>query len=141
MGARAVGGPRRVGRDRGVSPRTYGPVSAYLVEDRIALFKVRLERRDEESLRLVALEVSFPDLSQQHVGPVRVNMPAARCVPPVVDRLKEILAGHPGTVEVQLHLQNSGRTTVLRLDDRLRVTPSPALFGELKALLGSGSVD
>ena len=26
--------------------------------------------------------------------------------------------------------------TVLRLDDRLRVTPSPALYGDLKALLG-----
>ena len=27
-------------------------------------------------------------------------------------------------------------TTVLRLDDKLRVTPSPALYGDLKALLG-----
>jgi DNA polymerase-3 subunit alpha len=27
-------------------------------------------------------------------------------------------------------------TTVLKLDDRLRVTPSPALFADLKALLG-----
>ena len=26
----------------------------------------------------------------------------------------------------------------MRLDDRLRVTPSPALFGDLKALLGPG---
>jgi DNA polymerase-3 subunit alpha len=63
-------------------------------------------------------------------------MPAARCVPPVVERLKEILAAHPGTTEVHLHLASSGRTTVLRLDDRLRVTPSPALYGDLKALLG-----
>ena len=123
-----------------VYPRTYGPVSAYMVEDKIALFKVRMDRRDEDSLRLVAMEVSFPDLSHQHEGPVRVNMAAARCVPPVVDRLKEILATHPGTVEVQLHLTSSGRTTVLRLDDRLRVTPSPALITELKALLGPASV-
>ncbi len=123
-----------------VYPRTYGPVSAYLVEDKIALFKVRVDRRDEESLRLIAMEVSFPDLSQQQSGPVRVTMAAARCVPPVVDRLKEILAAHPGTVEVQLHLTSSGRTTVLRLDDRLRVTPGPNLIGDLKALLGPGSV-
>jgi DNA polymerase-3 subunit alpha len=59
-------------------------------------------------------------------------------VPPVVDQLKEVLADHPGTVEVQLHLVNDGRTTVLRLDDRLRVSPGPALYGDLKALLGSG---
>ena len=74
------------------------------------------------------------------MGPVRLAMPATRCVPPVVDRLKEVLAAHPGTVEVQLHLSSGGRTTVLRLDDRLRVTPSPALIGELKALLGSGAI-
>jgi DNA polymerase-3 subunit alpha len=28
----------------------------------------------------------------------------------------------------------------MRLDDRLRVTPGPALYGDLKALLGPGSV-
>jgi DNA polymerase III subunit alpha len=123
-----------------VYPRTYGPVSAHLVEDRIALFKVRVDRRDEESLRLIAHEISFPDLSEQHAGPVRVSMPVTKCVPPVVDRLKEVLGAHPGTVEVQLHLLNAGRTTVLRLDDRLRVAPTPALFTEIKAFLGPGSV-
>jgi hypothetical protein len=28
----------------------------------------------------------------------------------------------------------------MRLDDRLRVRPSPALFGDVKALLGQASV-
>ena len=62
-------------------------------------------------------------------------------MPPVVDRLKEVLATHPGLTEVHLQLQQTaGRTTVLRLDDRLRVTPGPSLYGDLKALLGPGSV-
>jgi DNA polymerase-3 subunit alpha len=38
--------------------------------------------------------------------------------------------------EVQLHLVTGPRTTVLRLDDGLRVLATPALFGELKQLLG-----
>jgi len=63
-------------------------------------------------------------------------MAATRCTPPIVDRLKAILAEHPGVTEVHLHLASSGRTTVMRLDDRLRVTPGPALYGDLKALLG-----
>jgi DNA polymerase-3 subunit alpha len=33
-------------------------------------------------------------------------------------------------------MQNGPRTTVVRLDDRLRVTKSPALYADLKALLG-----
>jgi DNA polymerase-3 subunit alpha len=57
-------------------------------------------------------------------------------VPPIVERLKEVLASHPGTNEVHLHLMNGERATVIRLDDRLRVTPSPSLYGDLKALLG-----
>jgi len=63
-------------------------------------------------------------------------MAAARCTPPLVERLKDVLSAHPGTSEVQLKLTNGQRTTLLRLDDRLRVTPSPSLFGDLKALLG-----
>jgi DNA polymerase-3 subunit alpha len=56
----------------------------------------------------------------------------------VVERFKEVLASHPGTTEVHLQLVNGGKTTVVRLDDRLRVTATPSLFADLKALLGPG---
>ena len=38
--------------------------------------------------------------------------------------------------EVRLRLQSSGKTTVMKLDDQLRVTPSGPLMADLKALLG-----
>jgi len=38
--------------------------------------------------------------------------------------------------EVRLRLMTRTSTRMMRLDDRLRVAPSPALFGDLKALLG-----
>jgi len=53
-----------------------------------------------------------------------------------MERLREVLADHPGTTEVHLHLTGGARTTVLRLDDRYRVSASASLFGDLKALLG-----
>lgn len=40
--------------------------------------------------------------------------------------------------EVQLKLLARASTTVMRLDDRLRVTPNSALFADLKQLLGPG---
>jgi DNA polymerase-3 subunit alpha len=40
--------------------------------------------------------------------------------------------------EVQLRLLTRSSTTLMRLDDRLRVSPSPALFADLKQLLGPG---
>ncbi|NUR64161.1 MAG: hypothetical protein HOQ47_00240, partial [Streptomyces sp.] len=55
--------------------------------------------------------------------------------PPMVSRLGEILSHHKGESEVRIKLQGPTRTTVLRLD-RHRVKPDPALFGDLKVLLG-----
>jgi DNA polymerase-3 subunit alpha len=61
-----------------------------------------------------------------------------RCTPPVVERLKEVLRAHPGTTEVHLQLEGGGKTTLLKLDDRLRVNATAALFADLKQLLGAG---
>jgi len=106
-----------------------------LVDDAVIVVKARIDR-EEEGLRVVALEVSVPDLSEARSGPVRVSIAAARCVPPLMEKFKEVLAAHPGTTEVNLHITGGVKTTVLRLDDALRVTPSPSLYGDLKALLG-----
>jgi DNA polymerase-3 subunit alpha len=123
-----------------VFPQTYQLVATQLVEDTVVVVKGRLDKREEQP-KLVAMELTVPDVSDGPRGPVVITLPVARCVPPVVDRLKEVLASHPGMTEVHLQLQQrAGRTTLMRLDDRLRVTPGPALFGDLKALLGPGSV-
>jgi DNA polymerase-3 subunit alpha len=94
-----------------------------------------LNRRDDVPT-IYAQEMSLPDLSEGPRGPVTIALPVTRCTPPVVGRLKDVLATHPGVTEVHLRLTQAGRSTVMRLDDGLRVTPSPALFGDLKALLG-----
>jgi DNA polymerase-3 subunit alpha len=67
-----------------------------------------------------------------------IQLPVARCVPQVIDQLKDVLNAYPGTTEVRLKLLNGSRTTVMRIDDTLRVSPSTALYGDLKALLGPG---
>jgi DNA polymerase-3 subunit alpha len=69
-------------------------------------------------------------------GAIRVNMPASKCTPAIVAQLKDALSTHPGTTEVHLKLINGQRNTSLKLDDALRLTPTPALMGDLKALLG-----
>ncbi len=121
-----------------VFPQTYQLVGPHCVEDSVLLVKGRLDKRDEDELKFIAMEVTVPDLEEGPSGPVAVRMESRRCVPATIESLKEILATHPGTTEVQLQLLNGPRTTVMRLPDRLRVTPSPALYGDLKALLGPG---
>ena len=116
-------------------PQTYAQVAVSVAEDAIIVVKGRVDRR-EDVAKLIASELTVPDLSEGPRGPVVVSLPAARCTPPVVDRLREVLATHPGTTEVQLQLINGERRTTLRVADGLRVAATPALMGDLKALLG-----
>jgi DNA polymerase-3 subunit alpha len=120
-------------------PKTWAEVSEKVVRDQIIVVKGRISRRDDTP-SLFASEVTIPELTEGPRGPVLVSLPAARCTPPVVERLREVLGSHPGTTEVQLKLLNGGRETVLRLDAGLRVRPSTALMGDIKALLGPTSV-
>ena len=84
------------------------------------------------------MALTVPDLDTGSDGPVVISLPATRCTAPVIAQLKEVLATHPGLTEVRLRLLTRDATKVMRLDDRLRVTPSPALFADLKQLLGPG---
>ncbi|MDQ1614762.1 MAG: polymerase subunit alpha [Actinomycetota bacterium] len=118
-------------------PQTYQLFATLLAEDAVVIVKGRLDRR-EDVPKLIAMDISLPDLSEGPRGPVVISLPVGRCTPPVVERLKEVLATHPGATEVHLRLLAASRTTVLRIDDGLRVNPSPALMGDLKALLGVG---
>ncbi len=118
-------------------PSVYQLASTYLVEDAIIMVRGFLSReKDQPTIK--AQEVTVPDLSDGPRGPVVISLPSTRCTPPVVEQLKDVLATHPGLTEVQLKLLTRTSTTVLRLDERLRVTPTPALFADLKQLLGPG---
>jgi DNA polymerase-3 subunit alpha len=119
-----------------IFPATYQLVGPHVVPDAVLLIKGRLDKSEEEAPKLIAMEVTVPDLSTDEGGPVVVHIPASRCIPPVIDRFKDVLAAHPGVTEVHLAMMNGPRTTVVRLDERLRVTKSPAFFADLKALLG-----
>ncbi len=118
-------------------PATYQLAAVHLVEDAVVLIRGRVDRRDDTP-KLIASEVTVPDLSTGPRGPVVVSLPTPRCTPPVVERLKEVLAAHPGTTEVHLQLTQGAKATVVKLDDRLRVTATASLFADLKALLGPG---
>jgi DNA polymerase-3 subunit alpha len=118
-------------------PSTYQLASTYLTEDAIITVKGRLSRSKDQP-ELHGQEVTVPDLSDGPSGPVVISLPSTRCTGPVVSQLRDVLGTHPGLTEVQLRLLTRNATTLMRLDDRLRVTPSPALFADLKALLGPG---
>ncbi len=116
-------------------PATYKTCMTMVIDDAIVVVKGRLDRR-EEVPKLVAMEVSVPELTAGDQGPFVLSIMEARCVPPVIERLREVLSTHPGPTEVHLKLLSGSRTKVVKLDDKLRVRPSPSLLADLKQLLG-----
>jgi DNA polymerase-3 subunit alpha len=116
-------------------PSAYMTVSTMLGHDVVCVVRGRLNRRDETPT-IFAQELTLPDIKEGPRGPVVVTLPLTRATNGVAERIKRVLAEHPGVTEVHVKLTQPGRSVLLRLDDSLRVTASPALFGDLKALLG-----
>ena len=116
-------------------PASYQLVSSQLVEDAVVFVRGKLDKR-EDVPRLMGMELSVPDLSNAHAeAPITINIPSGKVTPPLIARLSEVLTHHKGTTEVRVRLEGRAKTTVLRLD-RHRVKSDPALFGDLKQLLG-----
>ena len=116
-------------------PSAYLTVSTMLGHDVVCVVRGRLNRRDETPT-IFAQELSLPDIKEGPRGPVVVTLPLSRATNGVAERIRRVLTEHPGVTEVHVKLTQPGRSVLMRLDDSLRVTASPALFGDLKALLG-----
>jgi DNA polymerase-3 subunit alpha len=120
-------------------PNTYELIGQYIAEDAIVAVRGRVDRRDDQP-RLMAMDLSLPDISApDELKPIVLALPPAKCTPPLVERLKEVLASHPGGAEVHLRLVNGTKSTLLRLGP-VRVAPTTALMADLKALLGPSAV-
>jgi DNA polymerase-3 subunit alpha len=118
---------------------TYEQYRELLAEDSIVKVKGRLDRRTEDEVKLVVLEV-VPFGGVSEFRPLTLTIEAATVEPSLIGDLKRVLADFPGTVPVVLHLVADDRLTRLRVGDGLRVDPVAGLYAELKALLGESSV-
>jgi len=119
-------------------PQTYALVGADIADDAVVLVGGRVRIQDDR-ISLIANDLVVPDFSNvQPDRPLAVSLPTRQCTLDKVNALKQVLARHPGVSQVHLRLISGDRITTLELDQSLRVTPSPALMGDLKALLGPG---
>jgi DNA polymerase III subunit alpha len=118
-----------------VFARTYEQCASAIRSDAIVLVKGRVDRdARDDGVKLMAMEVREPDLETDRA--LEIVLPADGCTPKMVDSLKEVLASHPGSTQVFLHLAAGASTTVLRLGSEFYVDTHNGLHAELKALLG-----
>jgi DNA polymerase-3 subunit alpha len=117
-------------------PRAYQAYGMDIASDAVVLVKARVNLRDD-SMMISANDLAIPDLSHVGVGkPISLTMPTRLCTADRVSALKQVLVRHPGTADVHVRLISGDKATTLKLDDQLRVNPTSALMGDLKALLG-----
>ncbi len=116
-------------------PKTVEKFGMYLRPDAILLIQGRIDRdARDDSIKLIAMEVRQPKLGENL--PVEIHLGRDECTPKIIDRLKDVLSGHPGESQVFLHLEGPNETTVLRLASDYWVDQTNGLFAELKALFG-----
>ena len=116
-------------------PKTYDTVSTMLASDIVCIVKGRVSRRDDQAT-LYASDLTIPDIQEGPRGPVVLTMATQRMTSSLAEQLRGILTEHPGATEVHLKLVQPGRSVLMSLEESLRVSVSPALYGDLKALLG-----
>ncbi|MBD2892697.1 DNA polymerase III subunit alpha [Actinomadura sp. RB99] len=122
-----------------IFPKTYTLYGQTLAEDRVISVRGRTNVRDE-TLSVYGEDITTLDLSQAATEPpVVIHVHEDRLNPRLVQELKQTLATHPGRTPVHLLLHRHGPKSVLFDLRPFQVTPGPAFFGEIKALLGPAS--
>lgn len=122
-----------------VFPKTYTLYGQTLAEDRVISVRGRTNIRDE-TLSVYGEEINTLDLARAASGPpVVIHVHEDRLNLRLVRELKQTLAAHPGHTPVHLLLHRHGPKSVLFDLRPYQVTPGPAFYGDVKALLGPAS--
>ena len=117
--------------------KTYQAVSMVLAEDLVVAIRGQVDRREDGGVVLKAMDVTALDTHEDGAeGPVVLSVPVQKATEKVVAELGSTLQAHRGSAAVHVKLLSGHKVELMRLGDDFQVTPSPALYGDLKVLLG-----
>lgn len=117
--------------------KSYTENQSLLQPDHIVAVRGRVQQRDDsiiiqgQSVQALHIQASSSD---QHDGPLTLNVPEHHATADVLRALDEALERHEGASEVRLRLVNGTVARVFQLPRRVAV--STELIGEVKSVLG-----
>jgi DNA polymerase III subunit alpha len=117
----------------------YEQARELLAADAILVIKGRVDHKQEGETKLIAVEVTAFEAAQV-AKEVRLRVDAQKAPAGLISELKAIVEGFPGETPVILAVDTSLGPKTLELGPGHRVKPTPAFFGEVKALLGEAAV-
>ncbi len=112
----------------------YGPM---IREDAVLILRGRIDHRGDD-VKFIVQSVTEPDLTSD--ASVRVRVLASRMSESVAQKLKLVLANHPGSSPVYIHMTGDKGERIVRVSPEHAVNPRSALFAELRELFGPTSV-
>ncbi|MFI7650807.1 DNA polymerase III subunit alpha [Micromonospora sp. NPDC049460] len=120
-----------------IFPKTYTQYGDALAQDRVISVRGRINIRDETT-SIYGEEVTLLNVSQADTEPpLVISIHATRVNQQLIRELKHILAAHPGRTPVHLRLHRHSAKSMLLNLKRFQVTPGPAFYGDIKALLSA----
>ncbi|MGV9378817.1 DNA polymerase III subunit alpha [Nonomuraea sp. NPDC003707] len=123
-----------------VFPKTYTLYGEALAQDRVISVRGRINVRDE-TMSVYGEEIALLDVSRADTEPpVVISIQETQLSPRLVQEFKHILTTHPGRAPVHVRLHRPGARSVLLDLQPFRVTAEPALYGDVKALLGADAI-
>ena len=119
--------------------QVYSLVAPQIVEDNIILAKAKMRLRPDQET-LVVSDIKVPELGPGNGSgpPLRLFLRTEQCTMAAITKLKEVLVANKGESDVYLELMDGDQTTLMVLDEHLRVEKSNSLMGDLKATFGAG---
>ncbi|MFG6195628.1 DNA polymerase III subunit alpha [Nonomuraea sp. JJY05] len=123
-----------------VFPKTYILYGEALAQDRVISVRGRINVRDE-TMSVYGEEITLLDVSRADTEPpVVISIQEKQLSLRLVQEFRHILTTHPGRAPVHVRLHRPGAKTVLLNLQPFRVTAEPALYGDIKALLGTDAI-
>ncbi len=118
-------------------PKTVAEYGPMIREDAVVVIKGRVDHRGDD-VKFIAMSISEPELTSDNS--VRIRVSASRMSASVAENLREVLANHPGTSPVFIHMTGEGGEKVVRVSADHAVDPRSALFAELRGMFGPSAV-
>lgn len=122
-----------------VFTRTYEKVAPLLEQDALVIVHARVSIREGAvSLSAQSIEPAPADVDLN--APVELRLMERLCTPALMDKLAAVLHQYPGGAPVRLHVVQKDKTSIVAAHNAYSVAPQPALYSDLKVLLGRDCV-
>ncbi len=101
-------------------PKTVAEYGPMIREDAVVVIKGRVDHRGDD-VKFIAMSISEPELTSDNS--VRIRVSASRMSASVAESLREVLANHPGTSPVFIHMTGEGGEKDVKVSAEHAVDP------------------